>query len=120
MLRLAVASFPPLRVAASILCEKRHFSAVFAQHPCLKYSHRMVLGSTPSGTSFCLMEMPFVRSRNSSASFAAFRAARAVALPSSVVGSFMSFSRCAMIWSFVFKPSFLPKLMSLFASFFNL
>ena len=66
------------------------------------------------------MEMPFVRSRNSSASFAAFRAARAVALPSSVVGSFMSFSRCAMIWSFVFKPSFLPKLMSLFASFFNL
>ena len=87
----------PVVVATCRLCENRHFSAVLAQHPCLKYSHKMVFASTPSGTSVCLMEMPFVLNKNASASFAVFFAARAVALPSSVVGSFMSFSRCAKI-----------------------
>ena len=65
-----------------------------------------------------MMLMPLVRSRNSSASFAAFLAALAVALPSSVVGSFMSLSLCFITASLVWRPFSRPKLTSLFASLF--
>ena len=65
-----------------------------------------------------MMLIPLVRKRNSSASFAAFLAALAVALPSSVVGSFMSLSLCFATSCFLRRPFSRPKLMSLFASFF--
>ena len=66
--------------------ENAHLSPLFAQHPCLKTLHKIVFLSTPSGTSGCLMSMPFVLNRNSCASFAAFFALSNVLVQSSSSG----------------------------------